>query len=71
MPIFEDLDLVALIKRGGRLALLDACASTSARRYARNGVLRQFLRNNVALAGYLLDLERDRIARWYRRRPAA
>jgi rSAM/selenodomain-associated transferase 2 len=71
VPIFEDLDLVQLIKRGGRLALLSECAWTSARRYARNGVLRQFLRNNVALAGYLLDLERDRIARWYRRRPAA
>jgi len=70
VPIFEDLDLVHLIKRGGRLALLPECAWTSARRYARNGVLRQWLRNNAALAGYLLKLPRDRIARWYRRRPA-
>jgi len=71
VPIFEDLDLVQTIKRAGRLALLHACVWTSARRYARNGVLRQLLRNNTALAGYLLDVERDRIARWYRRRPAA
>jgi rSAM/selenodomain-associated transferase 2 len=71
VPIFEDLDLVAAIKRAGKLALLRECAFTSARRYARNGVLRQLLRNNTALAGYLLDMERDRIARWYRRRPAA
>jgi rSAM/selenodomain-associated transferase 2 len=71
VPIFEDLDLVSLIKRTGRLALLPACAWTSARRYERNGVLRQVFRNNAALAGYLLNLERDRIARWYRRRPAA
>ena len=71
VPIFEDLDLVRLIKRGGRLALLPGCAWTSARRYARNGVLRQLLRNNAALAGYLLNVERDRIARWYRSRPAA
>jgi hypothetical protein len=71
VPIFEDLDLVRLIKRGGRLVLLPGCAWTSARRYARNGVLRQVLRNNAALAGYLLNVERDRIARWYRRRPAA
>ena len=71
VPIFEDLDLVAAIKRAGRLALLRECAFTSARRYDRNGVLRQVLRNNTALAGYLLDVERERIARWYRRRPAA
>ncbi len=71
VPIFEDLDLVAAIKRAGRLALLRECAITSARRYDRNGVLRQVLRNNTALAGYLLDVERERIARWYRRQPAA
>lgn len=71
VPIFEDLDLVELIKRSGRLALLPESVWTSARRYARNGLLRQLMRNNTALAGYLLNLERDRIARWYRRRPAA
>ena len=71
VPIFEDLDLVRLIKRGGRLALLPERAWTSARRYARNGVLRQVLRNNGALAGYLLNVERERIARWYRRWPAS
>jgi rSAM/selenodomain-associated transferase 2 len=71
VPIFEDLDLVRLIKRAGRLALLPAPAWTSARRYSRNGVLRQWLRNQGALAGYFLRLPRARIAAWYRRRPAA
>jgi len=71
VPIFEDLDLVKLIKRGGRLALLPQCARTSARRYERNGALRQVLRNQAALAGYFLRLPRSRVAAWYRRRPAA
>lgn len=71
VPIFEDLDLVQTIKSGGRLALLPEPAWTSVRRYARNGVLRQLWRNNAALAGYLLNVERARVARWYRRRPAA
>ena len=71
VPIFEDLDLVRLIKRSGRLVLLGAPAWTSARRYDRNGVLRQWLRNQGALAGYFLRLPRARIAAWYRRRPAA
>ncbi len=37
VPIFEDLDLVRGIRRAGRLALLSACATTSARRYEANG----------------------------------
>jgi rSAM/selenodomain-associated transferase 2 len=71
VPIFEDLDLVRLIKRSGRLALLPLCARTSARRYGRNGALRQVLRNQAALASYFLRLPRARVAAWYRRRPAA
>jgi hypothetical protein len=71
VPIFEDLDLVRLIKRSGRLALLDAPARTSARRYMRNGALRQVLRNQLALASYFLRLPRGRVAAWYRKRPAA
>jgi rSAM/selenodomain-associated transferase 2 len=71
VPIFEDLDLVRLIKQNGRLALLPVCAWTSPRRYARNGALRQVLRNQAALASYFLHLPRARVAAWYRRRPAA
>jgi rSAM/selenodomain-associated transferase 2 len=71
VPIFEDLDLVRLIKRSGRLVLLPVRAWTSARRYARNGALRQVLRNQAALASYFLRLPRARVAAWYRRRPAA
>ena len=70
VPIFEDLDLVRLIKRSGRLALLPICARTSARRYERYGTVRQVLRNQAALAGYFLRLPRARVAAWYRR-PAA
>jgi uncharacterized protein len=71
VPIFEDLDLVRLIRRNGRLALLPVAAWTSARRYERNGALRQVLRNQAALAGYFLRLPRARVAAWYRGRPAA
>jgi hypothetical protein len=65
-PIFEDLDLVARIRRLGRLALLRERAWTSPRRYEQNGVLRTVVRNNVALSAYLLGLDRERVARWYR-----
>jgi len=71
VPIFEDLDLVRLIRRNGRLVLLPERALTSPRRYAANGALLQVLRNQVALASYFLRLPRARVAAWYRRRPAA
>jgi rSAM/selenodomain-associated transferase 2 len=69
-PIFEDLDLVALIRRHGRLALLATRAWTSPRRYERNGWLVQTARNLAALCGWWLGLPRTRIAAWYRGRPA-
>ena len=67
VPIFEDLDLVRLIRRRGRLALLPERAWTSTRRYERNGVLRQGLRNHAATLAWLLGVDRDRVAGWYRR----
>jgi hypothetical protein len=68
-PIFEDLDLARRIRRLGRLVLLAPRAWTSPRRYDRNGVVRTVARNNLALAAWLLDLDRQRVARWYRTRP--
>jgi rSAM/selenodomain-associated transferase 2 len=71
VPLFEDLDLARIITRAGRLALLDLPALTSSRRYRSYGVLRTVLRNNLALAAFLLGLDRDRVAAWYARRPRA
>ncbi|NNL65994.1 MAG: glycosyltransferase family 2 protein, partial [Myxococcales bacterium] len=42
VAIMEDLDLVDGIKRHGRLARLDAPATTSSRRYRAHGALRTF-----------------------------
>lgn len=65
-PMMEDLDLVAALKRRGRLARLPAAATTSPRRYRERGVLRTFLRNLGALAAWRLGLDRARVAAWYR-----
>jgi len=67
-PIMEDLDLVHAVKRHGRLARLDAPATTSPRRYRANGVPRTFLRNAVALGAWRLGVDRERVAGWYRAR---
>jgi rSAM/selenodomain-associated transferase 2 len=62
VPIMEDLDLVAAIKRAGRLRMLDRVATTSSRRYARRGVVRTVLDHQIALLGWWLDWDRTRLA---------
>ncbi|MBW2316139.1 MAG: glycosyltransferase family 2 protein [Deltaproteobacteria bacterium] len=66
VPMMEDLDLVAALKRQGRLARLAAPATTSPRRYREDGVLRVFVRNVLALSAWRLGFDRARVAAWYR-----
>jgi cellulose synthase/poly-beta-1,6-N-acetylglucosamine synthase-like glycosyltransferase len=65
--IMEDLDLVKRIKQAGRIALLSASVTTSARRYRQYGVIRTMARNALALVAWRLGLDRDRVAEWCRR----
>ncbi|MFQ5514535.1 MAG: TIGR04283 family arsenosugar biosynthesis glycosyltransferase [Myxococcota bacterium] len=69
VPIFEDLDLAARVRAAGRFVVLPLRVWTSPRRYEAGGIVRTWLRNSVALAAYGLDLDRTRVARWYRRQP--
>ena len=62
VPIMEDLDLVREIKRAGRLQMLELAATTSWRRYARDGALRTVLRHQRALLGWWLGWDRTRLA---------
>lgn len=66
-PLMEDLDLVAAMKRRGRLALLALPATTSARRYRERGPLRTTGRNLLAALAWACGIDRGRIAAWYRR----
>jgi len=68
-PIFEDLDLARWIRDYGKLALCRQRAVTSPRRYEANGLVRGLGRKFVALFGYLVDFDRERVARWYHRKP--
>ena len=67
VPLMEDLDLVAALRRRGALRLLPAPVTTSPRRYVAGGVLRTMLRNWVALSAWRLGVDRARVARWYGR----
>jgi len=63
VPIMEDLDLVRAIKRAGRLSILALPATTSSRRYRGRGTLRTIFWHQVALVGWLLGWDRERLAR--------
>lgn len=65
--LFEDLDLIRGIRSRGRLAQLSQVAFTSARRHRAEGVIRTALRHAVALLGWYLDLDRDRLRAWVQR----
>jgi rSAM/selenodomain-associated transferase 2 len=64
VPLMEDVDLARRIGRH-RLALLDARAVSSARRYRSGGYLRRPLRNLFCLSLYFAGVPPSRIARLY------
>lgn len=66
-PIMEDLDLVRAMGRCGRVAQIALPVVTSARRYVSLGVFRTMFRNWLVAAGWVLGIDRGRLASWYRR----
>jgi hypothetical protein len=64
VPILEDLDLVAALRRIGRLVILPQTATTSARRYIAGGVWRTMFSHWLAAAAWGLGVDRERIAGW-------
>ena len=64
-PLFEDLDLVAALRRRGRFAFLEADVETSARRFARHGALRQQFRNLALWLGWNAGVAPARLKRFY------
>jgi rSAM/selenodomain-associated transferase 2 len=65
-PILEDLDLWLRLGRRARLAILDRAAVTSARRFRRQGVIRQQLLGLGILLLYLAGIRPERLERLYR-----
>lgn len=66
-PLLEDLKLVCRLRRLGKIGIAPAPVTTSARRWQRLGVFRTTLVNQVILAGYLLGIKPEKLARLYNR----
>lgn len=65
-PIFEDLELAGRLHRGGRFRYLPLEVTTAARRFERNGPLRQQLHNFLLWSRYLLGADPQAAACRYR-----
>lgn len=70
LPIMEDVDLVRRLRQRGTIVMAPDAVTTSGRRWQTHGILYTTLVNQAMLMGYWLGLDRERLARWYRHRPA-
>jgi rSAM/selenodomain-associated transferase 2 len=64
-PLFEDLELAARLHEHGGFRFLDTAVTTSARRFERNGILTQQLRNLYLWLHYVCGADPQRVAHLY------
>jgi len=67
IPLMEDVDIVRRMKKMGRIAMLGKKAVTSGRRWAKKGLFRTALINQLTMMLYHLGVSPDRLARFYYR----
>jgi hypothetical protein len=66
LPIIEDYEFAARLRRRGRIVTVREAALTSGRRWQTLGVVRTTLRNQWMLAGYHLGVSPEKLATRYR-----
>jgi rSAM/selenodomain-associated transferase 2 len=65
MSIMEDIDFIERLCKRGRLALIKLPTTASPRRFLRNGIIREQLRNIFLVVLYLLGARPERLKQWY------
>jgi len=70
IPLMEDIELSARLKRRGRLACLGLRVITSARKWEREGIVRTVLLMWTLRLLYFLGVGAGTLHRWYYRPPA-
>jgi hypothetical protein len=66
LPVMEDYAFVRVLRREGRLRLLDEAAVSSARLWQQAGYWRVTLVHQLIIAGYHLGMAPGRLAAWRR-----
>jgi rSAM/selenodomain-associated transferase 2 len=65
MPLMEDIDFLLRLRKQGRVALIQLPVTTSARRFVKQGLVRQQLLNGFLLTLYMLGVRPEILAKWY------
>lgn len=65
IPICEDLDFFRRLRKQGQVLILPHKASTSARRWEREGVFYCTLRNSLIASAFLLGCPPRLLSKWY------
>lgn len=66
LPLMEDFEMMRRLRRRGRILIAPAAVKSSARRWIKLGLLRTTLINQAVIAGYLLGVPPENLARFYR-----
>ena len=66
MPLLEDMEIVARLKKVSKFKKLPYSILTSSRRFASNGVIKQQLINILIVTAYYLGVSPHFLARYYR-----
>ncbi|MFP4006508.1 MAG: TIGR04283 family arsenosugar biosynthesis glycosyltransferase [Spirulinaceae cyanobacterium] len=66
LPIMEDFEFVRRLKRQGKIVLVPASVSTSARRWQKLGVFKTTIINQIIVLGYFLGVSPKQLRHWYR-----
>jgi rSAM/selenodomain-associated transferase 2 len=64
-PLFEDLELAARLAEHGHFRFLNTAVTTSARRFRRNGIFRQQLRNAYLWLHYVAGTPPEQVSHLY------
>jgi rSAM/selenodomain-associated transferase 2 len=67
IPLMEDIDFFLRLQKAGKVALIKRPVTTSARRFLKNGILRQQLCNIFLVIFYLLGAKPETLKRLYER----
>ena len=70
IPVMEDFDLLRRLRRLGNIALADAAATTSARRWHREGIWQLTLKHQLCILGYYVGVSPHRLELWRNSTPS-
>lgn len=66
LPIMEDFESIAQLKRRGKIAIASLPVTTSARRWLKLGVVKTTALNQLIILGYFLGIPPSKLRSWYR-----